>query len=436
MYLSLSQNILNPLEIWSRVSPDSSFTPGTQKKLNRLAHTLSEILKDYLAEKHLKGQAFLREMLFVREILKRQASTDPDVVLSYMLKAKHKITRERPGKLEQIKGEFELNRELMFYWLKHDSSRMLKLSTEYFQSFDHWWIIEKLKFSLVYGSQPQSPDDPVLEQIFRQTDWSSVPLIGQLYKRIFGLMKREHEEWRAVLKECYANQQVFDHKEQLDIYAFLLNYVTTEYNRSREREFLLARYLLLLWGIKSGIAFIDQYLPAETYLNIVTARARLGHHAHALKLAEKWKRNLSSGSARGRVKPGEAYRLAQAYLAFIRKDYREVRAFGSRNAAYSSNYLEIMNRMLIIMASYEVDIADRPTLRSTLKALHAFVKRSQAEEWRKNIYFTWIRFFNPLVRPNVRREELRIEHEQLKKASYLPFWNWLIDTYEEVNSSY
>ncbi|MCH2045899.1 MAG: hypothetical protein MK212_17405 [Saprospiraceae bacterium] len=354
--------------IYKHIFPDKAFD---KTAFNRLMSQLLSLFENFLVDYAWRDKTLDRQLLLLEEL----RLTKMDKHYQSVERKYHKLIDESP--LEEnynahIRHLFhkELNNKFITQGGRQYDHN-LQQSSDF---LDIYFLVEKLKIAcdmanrnrVIKANYTCGLINELLQHL-KQKEYSQTPII-QIYSSILQMQTQsspEDEQYYIKLKNLLAEYALeFNKSELLSIYDYVLNFTIGQINKGQAHYYgeSFSHYKFL---VKNKIIFVDGYLPAWDYKNIVTTGLRLREF--------EWTKQF-----------------IEDYHIYLPPDVRK-NAYIYNSAAY---YLEVGNHTLALRTLYNVEFTDATyQFGAKIIQLKAYYELDESEA-----LFSLISAFNNLLR--------------------------------------
>lgn len=332
---------------------------------------LLKLLHEFLI--HIEWEQWERhhQILLMRELRKR-------------LQFRHQAVAEKryqqavkPNYVEDVyMEEYKLYKELDLQFVTKGGrvyDNNLQQKNDY---LDLFYITEKLKTACdminrntIIGTNYQYPLlEELLVHIKKVPQYAELPAI-KIYQMILNLLLKPKEEeiYQELKGYLTAHNDFFSEEDLRGIYGYLLNYCATKLNKGHT-----SYYKETLWLYKflleRKLVYVDGYLPAWEYKNIVTTAVRTKEFDWAKDFIENKKQDLPPSSREN------SYRYNLAFFNHATHQYgKALQAL--HNVEFVNLSYALGAKIIQIKSYYELD--EYEPLQSAIEAFTVFLRRSK-----------------------------------------------------------
>ncbi len=401
--------------------------------LNNILSRVLKLLLAFLAQQEYDSKPQTQELYVLKQLRQRKL---PDKHVNTSLK-KFDSQRVAAEFLLDSWDNFLLHRELDLQFLSKGGrvyNEHLQLKNE---QLDVLFIGEKLKIACdmlsrnIVAKVNYNPTFLVeIQQLLSQTDSNNLaqqPLIAIYYGILNTLQNPENEvDYTNLCATLYAYYSQFGKEELMDMYGYLLNYCIRKINGGKTQfyEDIWKHYLFL---VAQRIVYINNFLPAWEYKNIITAALRLQKYKEAEAFAEQYKPDLPDDMREN------AYNYNLAAIYYSQKQYKKALLM-LHNVEFSDTTYHLGAKIIQIKSYYELHETD--ALYSLVDAFAIYLRRNkQISDYIKQANQHFLRFVKKLYQLKEQKlfspktaiqTQLLSLHKELQNTSPLANKDWLL----------
>lgn len=426
-----------------RLNKDTIFRhlqPDKQPDVAALHRWFSELLQlfyDFLALQVWQQQPVRRHLLVLRELRKQKADHAYDLVLRDC-QQDLQDPRQLPQSERQY-AQYELHRELDARFIDNGGRQYDPNLQAKNDALDAFFISEKLKMAcdmanrnIVVKANYQCTLLDALQTHIAQTALQEQPYI-QLYQTILKMRQTDDENDYKQLKQLLLQySQQFTIAEQTDMYGYALNFAIQQINKGKPEYYREAfdHYRLM---VENRLIFVDDYLPAWDYKNIVTIALRLEEYGWTEQFIRDYRPFLPADMRENAYR----YNLASYYYA-IGKCGEALQAL--HNVEFTDATYQIGAKMIQLKSYYQ--LREGEALRSLANSFEALLRRHKnlSDYWKEsnlNCVKLAHRLYNLLEKKGILsakkwQEEQEKMAQALRETSPLANKPWLEQCLKEV----
>lgn len=445
----------SPQDAWKAAFPGEAFA---KDKYHRRCFILADALDQFLTCRELSKspddsnrlllQAYSAKGSF--ELLERaQARMYQD------LNEKHK-TGNHSLSIEKLRLAHDVATARQVLLASKQKLTVLEGIRDLNETFDTWWLHEKLYLTLVtlYNNFSESvPELPFLADKAIEEAKLLIPEDIQdpsktklslrfLYHIIVDILLKPKDlaNDREVIPQLFQwiTRLGFQHKPLpfsiINFYYFLVGICINRSNRTSDLElrhfFFLQVWEMYMWGIKKKILLQNGKLPWNTFIMMLQTLYRLEVHERGKGKQESIYENKLEEL--GRLLPQDdrtdAILIGKAMLFFYKKDYS--RAQRILSIKFNKPLFEALGRSYLCQAMYEQHLkrknADFEELRDHANALRRYLDRApELTESFKERMKNFCLFYDKLCK-DYRRDRLPSLGKRIQKTQMIAHREWLI----------
>lgn len=369
-------------KVFKEVYPQKKFDAA---QVNRLASQLLQLLHDFLVSEQLHNpqKALEHKLLLLAELRKRKSDKDYHSALQQYYRTEEELQQETPESYYYL---YRLHKELDALFIDKGGRQFdenLQLKNNY---FDIFFVVEKLRMAcdmtnrnIIVRSNYEVSMLDYLWGYAEHPEIAKIPSV-RIYKAIYLMRNSENPEdeqrYRELKRLLEEHLAIFHKGELMDIYSYILNHCAKKINDGQTHYYkeVLAAYQFL---VNNQIIFVDGYLPAWDYKNIVTAALRVQDYNWAQTFIENYQKYLSPDT-RDNV---YCYNLAAYHYAV--KDYgKALQALHNVDFTDASYYIGA--KTIQLKSYYELNEAE--ALESLIEAFSTYLRRNKeiSEYWKES----------------------------------------------------
>ncbi len=369
-------------KIFAHLYPGQDFDAP---QINRLASMLLQLLHDFLVSErlHSPSKALENKLLLLEELRKRKSDKDYNGVLQQYQRLSESLLQETP---DAYFYRYRLHKELNALFIDKGGRQFdenLQLKNNY---FDVFFVVEKLRIAcdmsnrnIIVRSNYETTMFEYLWQYAEKENIAAIPSV-QIYKAIYlmrssetGTDDRHYQELKRLLEQ-HSGQ--FHKGELMDIYSYILNHCTKKINEGQTQYYqeILRAYQFL---VEYQIIFIDGFLPAWDYKNMVTAALRVQEYQLALVFIEQYQHFLPPDSR------NNVYRYNLAAYHYAVKNYGAA-LIALHDVEFTDASYYIGAKTIQLKSYYE--LGESEALESLIEAFSTYLRRNRdiSEYWKES----------------------------------------------------
>lgn len=414
--------------IYKHLFPDKPFN---KTAFNRLMSQLLNLFEGFLVDYAWRDKTLDRQLLLLEELrLMKMDKHYQSVERKY-----HKLLAESP--LEQIPNAYiqhQFHRELNNKFITQGGRQYdpnLQQSSDF---LDIFFLAEKLRIAcdmvnrnrVIKANYNCGLIDELLQHLDKK-EYTQTPII-QIYSSILQMQMHsspEDEQYYIKLKYLLAEHALgFSKLELLSIYDYVLNFTIGQINKGQASYYgeSFTHYKFL---VQNRIIFVDGYLPAWDYKNIVTTGLRLQEFEWTKQFIEDYRVYLPSNVRENAyVYNSAAYYLEIGdYTLALRTLY---------NVEFTDATYQFGAKIIQLKAYYELDESE--ALFSLISAFNNLLRRKKISEYWKQANLNCVKLCKRLFtlkekKDYITKEKFQTEYDKLsldlKNTSPLTNKPWL-----------
>lgn len=394
--------------LYKKIYPNS---PYNNRKFHHLSSQLLQLLYDFLAAQRWEQEDIQRQLWLLEELRKYRAEKH----YSYASKRHHKFLEQSEAQqAQQYFYAYHFHKEQNAKFIDEGGRQYNAHLQESNNALDLFFVLEKLQVAcdmasrniVIQANYEWTMLDNVLDYV-EQSTYASSPIL-QAYKAIFRLLTStavQAEMYYQELKEILAiHRHDFSQKDLMGLYDHVLNYAIKQINQGQISYYAeaLEHYIFL---VESRLIFMDGYLAAWDYKNIVTIALRQKKYDWTVQFIEEYQHYLPTDIK----ETGYYYNLAS--LHYAKGDYGAALQ-ALHNVEFKEASYYIGAKIIQLKSYYELDEGE--ALYSLLEAFNSYLRRHQkASTYRMQANANLIKLTKKLYKLKINKDLLSTKKYQL-----------------------
>ncbi|MCB9285354.1 MAG: hypothetical protein H6563_14890 [Lewinellaceae bacterium] len=366
-----------------------------EKRIRSLFSDLAQKILDYYSWRALSENHFTKQFMTAEGLRGRGLS---DLATRYGGQVVQKLDAEEEVPVEQrhLTG-FQLHELLL-----EENDNDMELAERAQHHLDQFFMLSKLRLASLQVSRKGylAGSSPIrfLETLLEEKERAQLPIVGQLYHRLVGLLANGFEESAFEEAKTLFFQEVpnLKFRDRRALFQALLNISVRVSNEQGTAANHLRTWDLYQQGLRSQAAFMENgELSETTFTNIVINGAVIGEFEKAEQFIRDYVSRLAPEIRENAVE------LGLAYLHYHQKDYDKVIGL-LQNVVYTSVSYAVRGRSLLLRTYFD-QATGRPLVfsdpfYSLLEAFYRYVRRNkELSPERKETYLNFVSFTKSLA---------------------------------------
>jgi len=288
---------------------------------------------------------------------------------------------------------------------------------------DLFFVATKLRYSCELASREnilqEQHDIQLLDEVveFCQKDKRFDTVYFNVYQYTFELIKsQKHKDYLKLKRLFLKNTHVFDAKELMGIFSYLINYTAVEIKRGRI-EFMEEAFQLYQQGLKEWAFIENNYMPHTRFNNIINLGCRLRKFEWTKQFIERWANYLESGIR------NSAIDIGLSRLSFEQGEYEQV-IKQLNGVKFSNSFYAIRAKTLMMRSHFELKTAANVQAHMA-KAFINYIRRNRTiNDETKEGFLNFTKTLLKIIKGKHQREDLK---NKIKVMSPVVYKEWLLD---------
>lgn len=437
-WISINKNNLSEESkfiAWNKIFPNKAFNDGAMRKL---MNKLNDSIKEFLIIQHHKNDTWLSEKTLLRCYGEKNLTKE---FRNTMTDLKKKLTLTSENEYDYNYELFEISK--IFY--SHPSTSKLKpeveVLSEAMNQLDQFYITNKLFLATEKKNRkiifPKIDSILFLEEIKNHIQNGKPEKVDELYLKLQSIFETGYNKSDFSKCELLFSQikKTLSPKNRHAILIFMINIIIREINLGAT-ELAEKNHELFSLGIKEKILIPNNQITHETFTNVVTFAANLGHKNYAKNFIKNYSKYLDPEIR------SVAVSFCIALISFYNKDYLDTI---TRLTNYKNNgeYFDLRARSFLIRALVEQYLIDPNfylLFNKKTKSIDRYLRRKQSlgekrvKGYLKLLSFS-VKLVNLLQTGKAQPKDWERLYKKIENQQFLYARKWLLNSINLVKNN-